>query len=135
LHRANITKVAASLDRPLLDITFRLRRARHESEKGQRYFKNTIAIPKDVDLHFTPRPNGRKCGKCRRNLVDSIGGKDASVIVSSIALKRNVPYDIDGTVKIGVELFKATAHFHVSDVITEEQLRRAGGAPPPSGLR
>jgi len=57
------------------------------------------------------------------------------VIVSSIALKRNVPYDIDGTVKIGVELFKATAHFHVSDVITEEQLRRAGGAPPPSGLR
>jgi hypothetical protein len=61
--------------------------------------------------------------------------KDVTVVAALIALKRSVPYDIDGNVKIGVDLFKVDVPFHVSDVITEEQLRQAAGNPPPGAAR
>ena len=92
-----------------------------------RYDMGTVEIPQEVDL-----PSKQQVRVAVPVVVD---WKDVTVIASLIALKRNVPYDIDGTVKVGVELFKVTVPFHVSDVITEEQLRQAGGDPPPAGMR
>ena len=92
-----------------------------------RYDMGTVEIPQEVDL-----PSKQQI---RVDVPVAVDWKDVTVIAALIALKRNVPYDIDGTVRVGVELFKMTVPFHVSDVITEEQLRQAGGDPPPSGVR
>ena len=88
------------------------------------YDMGTIEIPQEIDL-----PSKQQIRVALPVTVD------VSMIASLIALKRAVTYDIDGTVKIGVELFKVTVPFHLRDVITEEQLRQATGAPPPSGMR
>ena len=85
----------------------------------------TVEIPQEVDL-----PSEQEIRVPVPVVVD---WKDVTVIAALIALKRNVPYDIDGSVKIGVELFKVSVPFHVSDVITEEQLRQAAGDPPDGG--
>jgi LEA14-like dessication related protein len=87
----------------------------------------TVEIPHEVDL-----PSEQQV---RVPVPVAVDWKDVTVIAALIALKRNVPYDIDGSVKIGVELFKVSVPFHVSDVITEEQLRQAGGDPPVGGTR
>jgi LEA14-like dessication related protein len=87
----------------------------------------TVEIPQEVDL-----PSEQQIRIAVPVVVD---WKDVTVIAAFIALKRNVPYDIDGSVKIGVELFKMSVPFHVSDIITEEQLRQAAGNPPDGGMR
>jgi len=87
----------------------------------------TVEIPQEVDL-----PSEKQI---RVAVPVAVDWKDVTVIAALIALKRNVPYDIDGSVKIGVELFKVSVPFHVSDIITEEQLRRAAGDPPDGGMR
>lgn len=56
---------------------------------------------------------------------------DVAVIAILIALHRSVPYDVDGTVEFGGDLLHVSVPFHVSDVITEDELRQAGGTPPP----
>jgi LEA14-like dessication related protein len=87
----------------------------------------TVEIPQEVDL-----PSEQHI---RVPVPVAVDWKDVTVVAALIALKRNVPYDIDGSVKIGVELFKVTVPFHVSDIITEAQLREAAGTPPPGGMR
>jgi len=87
----------------------------------------TVEIPQEVDL-----PSERQI---RVGVPVAVDWKDVTVVAALIALKRNVPYDIEGSVKIGVELFKMSVPFHVSDIITEEQLRQAVGNPPDGGMR
>jgi LEA14-like dessication related protein len=87
----------------------------------------TVEIPQEIDL-----PSQRDI---RVGVPVAVDWKDLTVIAALIALKRNVPYEIDGSVKAGVELFKVSVPFHVSDIITEEQLRDAAGTPPPGATR
>jgi len=91
------------------------------------YDMGTVEIPQEVDL-----PSKKQIRVPVPVIVD---WKDVTVVARLIALKRNVPYDIDGSVRIGVDLFKVSVPFHVSDVITEEQLRGAVGVPPDGGVR
>jgi LEA14-like dessication related protein len=84
-----------------------------------KYDMGTVEIPHEVDL-----PSEQQIHLAVPVVVD---WKDVTVIAALIALKRSVPYDIDGTVKIGVDLYKFSVPFHLSDVITEEQLREAAG--------
>ena len=88
------------------------------------YDMGTIRIPHEIDL-----PSKQQIRVALPVAVD------VGVIASLIGLKRAVPYDIDGTVRIGVELFKVTVPFHLRDVITEEQLKQAFGDSPPNGMR
>jgi LEA14-like dessication related protein len=91
------------------------------------YDMGTAEIPQEVDL-----PSKQQI---RVAVPVTVDWKDVMVVSALIALKRNVPYDIDGSVKIGVDLFKASVDIHVRDVITEEQLRGAVGVPPDGGVR
>jgi LEA14-like dessication related protein len=94
---------------------------------GGQYDMGTVEIPQEVDL-----PSEQHIQVPVPVVVD---WKDVTVVASLVALKRNIPYDIDGSVKIGVELFKVTVPFHVNDVITEEQMRQAVADIPPGDLR
>jgi len=85
------------------------------------YDMGTVEIPQEVEL-----PSKQQI---RVDVPVTVDWKDVTVVASLIALKRNVPYDIDGSVKIGRDLFKVSVDFHVSDVMTEEQLRGALGVP------
>jgi LEA14-like dessication related protein len=87
------------------------------------YDMGTVDIPQEVDL-----PSKQQIHVAVPVDVD---WKDATVVAALIALKRDVPYDINGSVKIGVDLFKVSVDFHVKDVITEDQMRQAAGNPPP----
>jgi LEA14-like dessication related protein len=92
-----------------------------------RHDLGTVEIPQEVDL-----PSKQKI---RISVPAAVDWKDVSIVAALVALKRNIPYDIDGEVKIGVELFKVTAPFHVTGIITEEKMREALGAPPPAPLQ
>jgi len=81
------------------------------------YDMGTVEIPQEVVL-----PSDREV---RVSVPVTLVWKDDSVLASLAALKRDVRYDIDGTVKVGVDLFKVRVTFHVSDVISEKQLRQA----------
>jgi LEA14-like dessication related protein len=91
------------------------------------YDMGTAEIPQEVDL-----PSKQQI---RVDVPVTVDWKDVMVLGTLIALKRSVPYDIDGSVKIGRDLFKVSVDFHVRDVITEEQLRGAVGVPPDGGVR
>jgi hypothetical protein len=64
------------------------------------------------------------------NVPVVVDWKDATIIAGLVALKRNIPYTINGSVNIGVELVKFDVPFDVDDVITEQQMREAVGVPP-----
>ena len=81
------------------------------------YDMGTVEIPQEVDL-----PTDQEV---RVSVPVVVDWKDASVVLNLVALKRSIPYNIDGDVKIGVDLFKFTVPFHVNDVITEEQIKEA----------
>jgi LEA14-like dessication related protein len=90
------------------------------------YDMGSVDIPQEVDL-----PSKQQT---RVSVPVTMDWKDVTVVGTLIALKRNVPYDVDGSVKIGVDLFKTSVTFHLSDVITEEELRQAAGIPPDGGV-
>jgi len=93
-----------------------------------RYDMGTIDVPQEIEF-----PSKEQVHVGVPVVAD---WKDVTVIASLIALMRNVPYDVDGTVKVGRGPFKVTVRFHMSDVITEEQLRGAiGGVPLSGGIR
>ena len=93
-----------------------------------RYDMGTVDVPQEIDL-----PSKQQIHVGVPVVAD---WKDVAVITSLIALMRDVPYDVDGTVKVGRGPFKVTASFHMNDVITEEQLRGAiGGVPLSGGIR
>ena len=92
-----------------------------------RYDMGTVDVPQEIAL---PSKEQIHVG-----LPVQADWKDVTVITSLIALMRDVPYDVDGTVKVGRGPFKVTARFHMSDVITEEQLRGAIGGVPSGGIR
>jgi hypothetical protein len=93
-----------------------------------RYDMGTVDVPQEFDF-----PSKQQVHFGVPVVAD---WKDVTVITALIALMRDVPYDIDGTVKVGRGPFKVTVPFHMSDVITEEQLRGAiGGVPLSGGVR
>jgi LEA14-like dessication related protein len=82
-----------------------------------------VEIPQEIDL-----PSKQQI---LLNVPVVVDWKDATIIASLVALKRNIPYTIKGSVNIGVELVKFDVPFDVNDVITEQQMREAVGVPPP----
>jgi hypothetical protein len=81
-----------------------------------------VEIPQEIDL-----PSKQQI---RLNVPVVVDWNDATVIAGLVALKRNIPYTINGSVNIGVELVKFDVTFDVADVITEQQMREAIGVPP-----
>ena len=80
-------------------------------EMGTMVSPQQIDLPSDQEVHvFVPV---------------TVNWKDASVVASLIEQKRDVRYQVDGEVKVGIDLFKVKVHFHVSNVITQAQLRQA----------
>ena len=87
------------------------------------YDMGTVEIPQEINF-----PSDQEV---HLSVPVTVDWKDASVFSSLVAQKRDVPYDIYGNVKVGIDLFKVNVHFHVSNVITEEQMRQADpGASP-----
>jgi LEA14-like dessication related protein len=88
------------------------------------YDLGTVEIPHQIDL-----PSDQET---RLSVPLTLDWKDVAVVGTLIALKRSVPYDVDGKVNVGGKLLNVNVPFHVSDVITEEELRQAlpGDSPP-----
>jgi LEA14-like dessication related protein len=82
-----------------------------------RYDMGTVEVPQEVDFPADE--------EVHVSVPVTVDWRDASIVASLIALQRDVPYDIYGNVRVGIDLFKVNVHFHVSDVITEEQMRQA----------
>jgi LEA14-like dessication related protein len=86
---------------------------------------DTVEIPHEIELPSDQRTH--------LAVPMQMNWKDATVVTVLVALNRSVPYDVDGSVSLGGDLIHVSVPFHMSDVITQEQLLKAVMTPPPPG--
>jgi LEA14-like dessication related protein len=82
----------------------------------------TVDVPHEVELPSEQRT--------LLNVPIAMDWKDVAVIAILIALQRNIPYDVDGSVRLGGDLIHVSLPFRLSGIITEAELRQAIGTPP-----
>jgi LEA14-like dessication related protein len=86
---------------------------------------DTVEIPHEIELPSDQRTH--------LAVPMQMNWKDATVVTVLVALNRTVPYDVDGSVSLGGDLVHVSVPFHMSDVMTQEQLLKAVTNPPPPG--
>ncbi len=84
---------------------------------------DTVEIPHEVEFPSNQRTH--------LSVPLQLSWKDAAVTAALVALRRSVPYDVDGSVSLGGDLIHVSLPFHLSDVITQEQILKAVANPPP----
>jgi LEA14-like dessication related protein len=84
---------------------------------------DTVNVPHEVDL-----PSNQRTLLSVPLVLD---WKDVTMVTSLVALRRSVPYDVDGSVSLGGDLVHVSLPFHLTDTITEGQLLQAVTNPPP----
>jgi LEA14-like dessication related protein len=79
-----------------------------------KYPMSPVTVPHDFTLK----------AKDRSHLVVpmSLKWEDVSTLLALASTNRNVPYDIDGTVKLGGEVLSLDVPFHLRGELTREQL-------------
>jgi hypothetical protein len=55
----------------------------------------------------------------------TVGWKDLGVVLALAASNRNLPYDVDGSVNVGGDSINVNLPFHLSGIVTHEQLLKA----------
>jgi hypothetical protein len=55
----------------------------------------------------------------------TVGWKDLGVVLVLAASNRNLPYDVDGSVNVGGDSINVNLPFHLSGIVTHEQLLKA----------
>ena len=55
----------------------------------------------------------------------TLAWKDIGVLLALAASNRNLPYDVDGSVNVGGDSINVNLPFHLSGVVTHEQLLKA----------
>jgi hypothetical protein len=55
----------------------------------------------------------------------SIPWEDVSTLIALATANRSIPYDLDGTVNLGGDLLHIDVPFHLTGVVTQEQLLQA----------
>jgi len=55
----------------------------------------------------------------------TVAWKDLGVVLALAASNRNLPYDVDGFVSVGGDSINVNLPFHLSGVVTHEQLLKA----------
>jgi LEA14-like dessication related protein len=55
----------------------------------------------------------------------TVGWKDLGIVVALAASNRDLPYDVDGSVNVGGDSLNVNVPFHLSGVVTHEQLLKA----------
>src|SRR5688572_29177830 len=55
----------------------------------------------------------------------TVGWKDLGVVLALAASNRNLPYDVDGSLNVGGDSINVNLPFHLSGIVTHEQLLKA----------
>ena len=72
----------------------------------------------------------------RMNVAVSSTWSDLGAVAAFATSKRDIPYDVDGTMNLGGDTLHLTVPFHVKGVLTQEQILKAalGSIPRIPGL-
>jgi hypothetical protein len=77
----------------------------------------TVSVPREFHL-----PAGKRTELA---VPMSVAWKEFSALLSLAGAPRNIPFDVDGSVSIGGDLLHVDVPFHISGVLTHEQLVQA----------
>jgi hypothetical protein len=97
-------------------------------ELAGRSLSARVILDKKQDLGTVTVPNGLKLAakqKTPMSLPMSLPWKDVTALLSLAGQARDIPYDIDGSLTVGGETFHADVPFHLSGVLTHQQLVQA----------
>ena len=83
----------------------------------------TIEVPHKVELPSEQRT--------RLSVPLVMDWKDVVVVTALVALNKNVPFDVDGSVNVGGDVINVSLPFELSGTMTQEQLLQAVAKPPP----
>jgi LEA14-like dessication related protein len=87
-----------------------------------------VVLDGKYDLGTVTAPNGIKLPAGKRTDLSvpmSLPWKDLPTLLALAGQGRDVPYDIDGTLTVGGDTFHADLPFHLTGVLTREQLIQA----------
>jgi hypothetical protein len=87
-----------------------------------------VILDQRHDLGTITMPNGIKLPAKKRTPLSvpmSLPWKDVGALVALATQARSIPYDVDGSLTVGGETFHAEVPFHLSGVLTHEQLLQA----------